>query len=134
MCSVSDKLKLCTCGEDVYDSAKHYWIFHRYVKGRNEMLVGSIMCPYFADPETDQQNLETILHALNEGNPFDVDLNPKNHDRLSLHFSCDESLAHLSYGFRYNGKVWKVIPYNVFDFMQKHEEGQEGEILNALLK
>jgi hypothetical protein len=33
MCDVSDKLQLCTCAK--IDRAKHYWIYHRLIKGKN---------------------------------------------------------------------------------------------------
>ncbi|WP_449436534.1 hypothetical protein [Pedobacter steynii] len=72
MCTISNKLKLCTCKtKDLY-RLKNFWVLHRFVKGKNEMILGEMILPNF-NPLIDVALNEKVLVALlNDGNIFDV--------------------------------------------------------------
>src|SRR5688572_20320503 len=106
MCQVSDKLKLCTCDTQDYQKLKHYWTLHRFIKGKENLLVGEGFFPYFMARALNLINYDTIHSLLNEGTPFDVDLKPLKKDRLCLCFTCDEEGNRIYYGFQYNGRKW----------------------------
>jgi hypothetical protein len=131
MCTVSDKLKLCTCDTQDYYQLQHYWTFHRFIAGKKNFIIGEALIAYL-DRDLDQLNYETILRQLNEGNPFDVDLKPLRRDRLCLSFTSDNAGNRIYYGFRYNGRKWVKQGYDAHEWEWRHDEVQGGLVTNAL--
>jgi len=138
MCRVSDKLKLCTCKTPL-SKLKHYWVLHRFAKHKNVgAVIGEAILPYDLSVEDEQFNRETLLRLLNDGNVFDVNLEPSNKDRLQLTFTVKNSgelrgeRPQIDYGFEYRNKRWNLIEYDVFEWLLHHEEERYGKIKNAL--
>lgn len=134
MCKVSDKLKLCTCSTDL-DKLKHYWIFHRYVKGKNEIVIGEPIFPedfiYSIHPDN-QAILESLL---NKENIFDVTIVPRSKDRLELSFTCNDTQQYImTYGFEYSKNKWVSREYDCFEWMSNHNEDGFGKITSALAR
>ena len=68
MCTISSKLKLCTCKtKDVY-SLKNFWVLHRFVKGKNEVVLGETIMPDFNPLVDVKLNENTLLKLLNPYN------------------------------------------------------------------
>jgi hypothetical protein len=86
MCKVSDKLKLCSCKTDI-NSLEHYWVLHRFEKDKETIVMGEAMPPAIIDPEIDRYNNKELLRMLNEGNVFDIEMNPVEKDRLEISFA-----------------------------------------------
>lgn len=126
MCTVSDKLKLCTCKNDT-DMPKDYWTLYRFVKGKNTITIGDPIMPASIDPEKDKYNENLLLQLLNEGNAFDEPLYPIEKDRLQISFECKDD-SRVNYGFIFENNTWKIIDYDFFEWEAKHDEIQEGEI------
>lgn len=132
MCKVSNKLKLCTCTTDL-DKLKHYWIFHRYVEGKNEMVIGQPLFPEDFIYSNHPDNQTILERLLNEENIFDVAIIPKSKDRLELSFTCNDYRQNImTYGFEYTKGKWISKEYNCFDWMYNHDEEGFGKIKNAL--
>jgi hypothetical protein len=134
MCKVSNKLKLCTCTGD-FDKLKHYWIFHSYVKGKNEIVLGQPLLPDYFIFSNHPDNEVILEKLLNEGNAFDVAIVPKSKDRLELSFTCNDNRENrLTYGFEYKKGKWVAKEYDCFMWMYNHDEESFGKISNALKK
>ncbi len=131
MCQLSAHLKLCSCSKTDFETVENYWVFHRRQapSETQEMIVGELLLPISLEPETEVLNEQTLLHILNEEAPFDVDLKPKQHDRLSLHFACRQEI--LVYGFRYYRGKWVPEEWDNFTWYWRHAEERAGEIRDA---
>ncbi len=132
MCTISDKLKLCTC-KNISDHVKHYWILYRYVKGKEELIMGMPVMPANIAPGTDNINRKLLLNLLNTGNVFDEPLYPVHKDRLQISFEMNEGGC-LNYGFVYKKNTWAPIAYDFFEWYFSHDEIKQGKIKNAFKK
>ncbi|SDE25101.1 hypothetical protein [Niabella drilacis] len=138
MCTVSDKLKLCTCKTENVEQLKHSWILYKYHKSE-VILMGEPMLPqeYEIGKENEEYNKKKLETLLNERNCFDVDLTINNKDILELNFSCTskanpDRTIHLVYEFIYKKDKWTVSEYDPFntDKLQK----QQGKIKTSFTK
>lgn len=136
MCKISDKLKLCTCAEDI-DEVAHTWSLYRYIKGREVLMIGEVVMPHFIDDKVDKLNKKALLELVNRPNIFDKPIELKSKDRLVLSFDCsalegkEEAPSYesrIAYGFEYKSGVWIEKEYDFFDWKRKHEELYEGKI------
>jgi hypothetical protein len=135
MCKISDKLQLCTCAAGSIDKLRHYWVLHQLVKGKNTIVIGELVPPYFIDDVTDLQNKALLLNLLNNGNVFDAPVHPAKGDLLELSFLCGKTdYDRLYYGFKYTGTEWIEKEYDAFTWMQHHEEAAFGKVKNAIQK
>lgn len=132
MCRISDKLKLCTCITD-FGSLKHYWVFHRFSKDKNDMVIGLVLFPTFIDPEVEKYNEKILERLLNEKNPFDIDIAPCEKDRLVISIRIGpDKFERIHYGFEFKRNKWKKIGYDPFEWMWHHDKMKSGKIKNAL--
>jgi hypothetical protein len=137
MCTVSDKLKLCTCGVSLenIDSLENYWIFYKYGKEPDQFIIGEPMFPYELTTNDYKSNVHQLTKLLNDGNPFDVIITPTENDILQIslqrkHHEQDEK--HLHYGFEYLHGKWVLDAYFTPLFLNEYEALQAGEVKNAL--
>jgi hypothetical protein len=132
MCKVSDNLKLCTCTGTVA-SLKHYWIFHRFDKEKNVVVIGEPMLPAFISPEDDSFNREKLQLLLNEGNAFDTDIIAAEKDRLEISFCIGPEMTdRISYGFEFRNGKWEPIEFDPLAWMGEYEEQEAGKIKNPM--
>ena len=138
MCTISDKLKLCTCKTENVTHLKHYWILYKYQKSEIIMM-GEPMLPqeWKIGEENNEYNKTKLATLLNESNCFDVDLSINHKDILELNFTCTsktnpQSTTHLVYEFIYKNGKWIANEYNPFntDKLQK----QQGKIKSPFTK
>lgn len=130
MCTISNKLKLCTCNTKDATKLKNYWVLHRFVKGRKEVILGEAMWPYFNPLVNIKLNEKTLTDLLNEGNTFDFDIELKDKDLLHLAFTFKGNEEHNDYGFEYKNGKWKNVEYCWMSWYQQHEAYKEGKIKN----
>jgi hypothetical protein len=134
MCQVSNKLKLCTCTSD-FDKLKHYWIFYKFIKEKNDILIGQSLFPEYFILRNHPDNEVILEKLLNEGNAFDIANVPNSKDRLELSFTCnDYSENRMTYGFEYIKDKWVAKKFDYFEWMSNHTEKSFGKIKNALKK
>jgi hypothetical protein len=131
MCRVSDKIKFCTCSVSL-DQLKNYWVLHRYVEGKLDIVIGQPLMPYNVDEQTDTYNKEVLLKRVNEADAFDVNLNPKENDRLQVTFTRDmEDEENMNYGFVFKNGKWEEEGYDALEWMWRHEEKTFGKVKEA---
>jgi hypothetical protein len=131
MCRVSDKIKFCTCSVSL-DQLKNYWVLHRYVEGKLDIVIGQPLMPYNVDEQTDTYNKEVLLKRVNEADAFDVNLNPKENDRLQVTFTRDvEDEENMNYGFVFKNGKWEEEGYDALEWMWRHEEETFGKVKEA---
>ncbi len=130
MCRIANTIKLCTCGAASIAELKHYWVFYRYDKNKDEVMIGEVLIPVaWGDPEMIALNEAMLLQRLNEADAFDVNLSPKNKDRLLIAIGVgDKSSGYHNYGFMWQGKKWVSCPYQYFEWTWKHDEIQFGKV------
>lgn len=132
MCTISSKLKLCACKTKNVYSLKNYWVLHRFVKGQNVIVLGETIYP-FTNPLVDKKlNEETLLALLNNRNIFDSDIEFKEKDLLHIAFNFDGKYQG-DYGFKFKKGQWVNVGYEVFLWMQQHEEIKWGKIIHHTL-
>jgi hypothetical protein len=138
MCTVSDKLKLCTCETENVEKLKHYWILKRPTE-KKHFMVGEILPPANIDENAYELNQKNILAQLNNGNCFDIELQHQENDILELHFAFKTGLKrlrnrfsgfedYLVYAFKFKKGKWKEDYYDSFDV--DFDEIQKGKIIN----
>ena len=132
MCSISDKIILCTCEIKDLNQLKHFWILYRFDPPQGVFLVGQ---PIGFDQYLQVKNPNNpslLSDKLNNENLFDQPLNFKNNDRLqiSIHFKEHENAT--DYGFEYKNGKWKVCEFDFFEWKSEHVEIKEGKIKNAV--
>ena len=132
MCSVSDKIVLCTCDVKDAKQLKHYWVLYRYDPENGEILVGETFGLDYYIQEKDPHNPVILCNKLNEENLFDKPLQFKDKDRLQISLLLNGNREHKDYGFEYKDGKWRVIEFDFFGWRAEHCELQEGKIKNAL--
>jgi len=96
-------------------------------------MMGEVLMPAYIHPTTDAYNTELLTQLLNDGNAFDIDINPKPKDRLLLSFSVanqPNTTERINYGFQYKKGKWVAIPYDVFDWAYQYQKAAKGKIIN----
>ena len=131
MCTVSDKIKFCTCSSDELnlEELEHYWILNRYQKGKDNMVLGEPSLPTeYKDPNF-KINREQLLARVNEPEAFDKPLDFKRKDRLELVLNnkLDYDKIYI-YEFEYTGKEWKYVSHDPFNLMNHYHEIDSGEL------
>ena len=133
MCKVSDKIKLCTCSAGSINELKHFWILHRYSKTKNEIFIGELVMPYMIDGATFLNNKTVLLKRINEADAFDIDLSPKNKDRIQLTFTCPEPAdQQITYGYSFKKGIWVEEEFDPLTWSWHHEKDKFGIIDPAL--
>ncbi|RNL54168.1 hypothetical protein [Pedobacter jejuensis] len=128
MCTISNKVKLCTGNTKDVTKLKNYWILNRFVKGKSDIVLGEVIMPYF-NPSVDVGlNEDTLLKLLNEGNVFDFDIELKDKDLLHLAFKFNGDEQHNNYGFEFKKGKWKNVGHDFLTWMWHHEEYKYGKI------
>lgn len=138
MCTVSDKLKLCTCKTKDVERLKHYWMLQR-PNGQGEEMLGDIILPADIGENKNKMNVETICKKLNGGNCFDVALQHCEGDILKLHFTVANDREndllyngygnYLAYAFTFKNNRWKKAEYDPFS--ANADVVKQGKILHA---
>lgn len=89
--------------------------------------------PPFIDPNTNEHNISTLENRLNEPEAFDIELSPKERDRLQITFTIDKPYSSpLFYCFVYRKEKWVNIDHDTFDLMSRFTEIISGKIKPAL--
>jgi hypothetical protein len=136
MCTVSSKLKLCSCKTTHAETLKHYWVLKR-PDGGNQTIVGQAILPANIGKQAHKINTELLGRMLNEGNCFDVDMQHQPGDILELHFSYDAGQEtgeyspihgdYLAYAFTFSNSKWKPVEFDPFG--QNLQDIQQGKIV-----
>ena len=127
MCEVSDKLKLCSCFKVAFGKARHYWILHRFIKDKFEIVIGLPMLPHFLSVDVDTKNKKLLLSLLNQPDTFDSDITPREGDLLELSFLCGEKEQRITYGFKYKRGKWHEEQFDPLHWMWHHEQELYGK-------
>ena len=132
MCTISDKVILCTCNIKNIDNLKHYWILFRFDPEQGERLVGEPLGLYEFLRTENPNNIALLLDKLNNENIFDQPLEFKEKDRLQISIHFKENEYATDFGFEYKNGKWKILEFDFFDWKSEHFEIKEGKIKNAL--
>lgn len=142
MCTVSDKLMLCTCKTENVEQLKHYWILKRPTE-KTHWVVGEMILPADIGENADKLNQKIILTQLNNGNCFDIELQHQEDDILELHFTFNADPKRfynllpcygnfLAYAFKFRNGKWRKDDYNPYEI--DFDEVQKGKIVRPFSK
>lgn len=134
MCSVSDKIVLCTCKVSNVENLKHYWMLFRYNPEKGEIIVGQPISWETLLQINNPDNPKILLKKLNEQNIFDKPLEFFEKDRLLISVQFRENECRTDYGFEYKKGKWKIKEFDYFGWMAEHYEFKEGKIKNAVAR
>jgi hypothetical protein len=133
MCEVSHKIKFCTCGTEEISSLKDYWIFYRFNRQKDIMVIGDVMMPYMIDAATEKVNQEVIQERLNENGAFDVELKAGNNDLLLVSILAGpEQDNRLDYGYQFQNGRWIAYCFNPLEWEGRHDKKSFGKVCDAL--
>jgi len=136
MCTISDKLKLCTCKAADVEVLKHYWVLKKPLEN-GIIMIGTIMPPANIGVEIEKYNIDALTKQLNDGNCFDKDvmlIHGENYI-LELHFTCFPELYaenYIVYAFIYKNGKWLETEYDHFENNLGKIQG--GRIVNPFKK
>jgi hypothetical protein len=135
MCTVSSKIKFCTCIGDV-QNLKHKWIHYRLNDGREDFILGITMFPTDMLDENFDVNYVTIENRLNESDAFDFPMNSIEKDKLSVQLFCKESKEGYDFEYNYeylNGK-WSYTENYSFEYRNTFDEINAGKIITPFVR
>lgn len=121
MCEKTDRIIFCTCpaGEDI---PEEHWILHRFVDGKDELIIGSPRMPEYITVAYDDMELE-LCWRLNESDCFDKPMSFVTNDLLVVSIYGFEK----HFAFEFNGRDWKPArDKDAFELMRAYEETKQG--------
>ena len=92
MCEPSHNLKLCTCGDLVFDGELKAKSWKLILDKRKQIMMGEVTPIYYRGQDSIQ---EIIYHQLVVNDPFDFDYQPKYGDKLIIKWSDDLELRYI---------------------------------------
>lgn len=132
MCTVSDKIILCTCEIKDVVHLKHFWCLYRENPNPEVFIIGQPVFPYESLLLKNPHNLDILCEKLNDGNIFDKPIDFLNDDRLqiSIHFKGVEFPT--DYGFEFQNGKWEPVEFEYFNWLRGQDEFKQGKIKNAI--
>ena len=134
MCKVSDKIEFCTCAASPIYKLRNYWILHRFIKGKDIIVIGEVLMPFIIEKDIDNSNRKFLQKRINESDAFDINLNPKRGDLLEITFGTKSVWQKLTYGYKYTGTSWVCESYDPLKWKWHHEVDLAGKIRNAKVR
>lgn len=131
MCQLERKLKLCTCGKIARSKLEHYWVLHRFDAEKNDRVLGRIAVPPELGRGVAEEHRALLLERLQEADAFDVDLAPREGDRLQLSFRFSAT-QWAKYGFAFRGGRWVEEEYCPLGWRWHHTEERFGAVKDAV--
>lgn len=132
MCTVSDKLKLCTCADELIDieALDNYWVLYRYNPTKELHVLGLAMPPYTFNDDNYLKNMFNIAELLDSGIAFDQKFEFKEEDRLEIHLNSQDEEKHIQFQYEYDGEEWTPLPegFKPFSLMNDYDELSHGAI------
>lgn len=128
MCKLGDALKLCTCDVTSVDDLDHFWVFHRFDPSKNATVIGRTLVSYALAPEIEAHNRALLIARLNEPDAFDVDLAPREGDRLQLTFRFGGYYKRTSYGYEFRDGKWSEQEFDNLAWADHHDRERFGEL------
>lgn len=131
MCTVSDKVKFCTCPKGSRKPA-NYWKLYRFAE-KNTFTIGDVIFQDENSIENFELNKQTLETRLNEPDAFDQPFAFQEKDRLEI-FLKDSKDPHgrpFSYLFIYHRAKWKYRATAHFELANDYVEVDEGKVENG---
>lgn len=135
MCSISNKIKFCTCTNDRAVKTGNYWMLFRGDLNGRLMYVGESVLPTSILDLNFELNRETLLNRLSENDAFDTPIEFKERDVLMITVNADwkeSKNVTYEYFFEYLRGQWESTEYDQLDLLNKLEEYKFGKVESAL--
>lgn len=134
MCEKNKKLRFCSCGDTRKvkygeNGVVGKWYFHRYNPNKGIRVMGTIPVPEFPEILTGSSAVELLEKRLNEADSFDLDLKPKEQDRIHIYIKLEGNKSRKSHAFIYSDGKWEILSWadtNPFDLENEYDEEKRG--------
>lgn len=131
MCKLDHRLKLCTCRARSTAALTHSWVFHRFDAKKSRVVIGRVALPPRLAEEIEQHNRALLLSRLNEADAFDVELSPREGDRLQLSFRFSDTKWAV-YGYEHRDGRWTEQPFSPLEWQWHHDQESFGVVRGAV--
>ena len=135
MCELPKALRFCTCKARSLAQLTHFWVFYRFDKTKDDMVIGRVALPDRLDATVDKYNRALLLARLHEDDAFDLDLDPREGDLLAIAFRCTEVNQRgvredrtITYGYKRTGDRWVDEPFNHLEWQWHHHHERFGKL------
>lgn len=135
MCTVSDKIKFCTCPGKDASELNHYWILHRKNNGKKEVLTGEPVFAFYKERPYYESNDTILCNRLNESDAFDKHIQFKEKDQFEIVFNNNHSNENrITHCFVYKNGKWTSTEFDTFNLMNRFDEIDTGTFENAFVE
>ena len=139
MCRLAPTLTLCTCAVRDVSRLPHYWVLHRFDPRKDTHVIGRVARPDVLDPQDDAHNRALLRVRLQEPDAFDVDLAPRDGDRLQLTFRFSgrdragrRTVKEITYGYAWTAGRWVEETFDPLMWQWHHDRERFGEVRPAI--
>ena len=133
MCTISNKLQLCTCNESS-DEFRNYWVYYRLDENKEKIqLVGEVFFPKQLERNLTINNKRILCRMLNKASCFDFELIPHHQDILELIFSAEEG-GSVTYSYQFVNNKWHSFVTKPFLTGIQHDKLLSGFIQNGMTR
>jgi hypothetical protein len=121
MCEITDQIKFCTCVKGHYSKLPHYWLYYRFGKKKENILMGTAIIPSYLSLPVYIENQFKLLGRLNNPDAFDVEIHPKDGDRREIVLNNLEK-SRAEFHFVFQDSSWDCENHDPFESLNHHIE------------
>lgn len=119
MCEITDQIKFCTCTQGHYSKLPHYWLYYRVGEMKETIMMGTAIIPDYLSMPDYIENQFKLLGRLNNPDAFDVEILPKEGDRMEIVLN-NLGKSRAEFHFVYQDLSWDWENHNPFVVMNHH--------------
>lgn len=135
MCTVSNKIKFCTCTVNDITALDNYWILYRKVNHKEMFMIGEPIIYANHQRKNYHSNNLILCDRLNELDAFDKEIHFQDNDQLLVVFNNislngENTTLHC---FVYLHGEWKVTTFDSFELYNRYDEIDSGTSENQFI-
>lgn len=119
MCEITDQIKFCTCVKGHYSKLSHYWLYYRFGEKKENILMGTAIIPDYLSMPDYIENQFKLLGRLNNSDAFDVEIHPKDGDRMEIVLN-NLGNSRAEFHFIFQDSSWNWENHNPFEVLNHH--------------
>lgn len=126
MCSISDKIKFCTCENSEINEKDNYWILNRSSNGNIVNIIGDVLIPYMMDKIKYNETKKFLSKRLSDSDVFDFEIDFKENDYLEIILKQFPN----PFIFSFSNNKWQFESDNISKLPNDYIELKSGIIKN----
>ncbi|MFN8284543.1 MAG: hypothetical protein U0U67_15075 [Chitinophagales bacterium] len=136
MCTVSNKIKFCSCSVNDVTELNNYWILHRKVNGKKTIMIGEFFDNSYIHFTEFKTNNKILCNRLNEADAFDklILFNESDNLEVVLNNTDFDGQKRSVYCFVFKKSIWKSTGFDPFELTNKFNEINFGIFENPFIE